>query len=90
MTEPNFRKRFASKRDLFKANFDELDEREQQIVRLRYGIGGGPEKMTLEDVGRRAGVTKQRVHQLEEKAMKKVIKRMKIKKVINRTEKKHG
>jgi RNA polymerase sigma factor (sigma-70 family) len=49
-----------------------LDPRERQIIRLRLGLDGYARRMTLEDVGKQLGVTKERVRQLQERAMKKL------------------
>ena len=49
----------------------ELDEREQQIVRMRFGLDGG-EPRTLEDVGKAFEVTRERVRQIEAKTLAKL------------------
>ncbi|MBA2294831.1 MAG: sigma-70 family RNA polymerase sigma factor [Actinobacteria bacterium] len=41
-----------------------LPEREREVVRLRYGIEGG-EPQTLEEIGRRLSLTRERVRQIE-------------------------
>ncbi len=41
------------------------------MIRLRFGIGQG-EPMTLEEVGRTLGVTRERIRQIEEKALMKL------------------
>jgi RNA polymerase sigma factor (sigma-70 family) len=51
-----------------------LDEREQDILRCRYGLEEGTEPLTLEQVGSRFGVTKERIRQLEARALKKLRK----------------
>lgn len=45
-----------------------LPEREAEIVRLRFGMGV-PEALTLEELGRLQGVTRERIRQLERKAL---------------------
>jgi RNA polymerase primary sigma factor len=47
---------------------DELPERERTVVALRYGIGGG-EPTPLREIGRRLGITPERVRQIESKAL---------------------
>jgi RNA polymerase primary sigma factor len=48
-----------------------LPEREREVLELRYGLGGG-DAMTLEDVGREFGVTRERVRQVESRALLKL------------------
>jgi RNA polymerase sigma factor (sigma-70 family) len=53
---------------------DQLDEREKDIIRYRFGIGQAEGPLTLEQVGSRFGVTKERIRQLEARALKKARK----------------
>jgi RNA polymerase primary sigma factor len=48
-----------------------LNEREREVMRLRYGLGTEREH-TLEEIGRRLSVTRERVRQLEQQALKKM------------------
>lgn len=48
-----------------------LPEREAEIVRLFFGIDGGQE-MTLEEIGAQFGLTRERVRQIKEKAIRKL------------------
>ena len=50
-----------------------LDNREATILRARFGLDGGPEK-TLEEVGVKFGVTRERVRQIQNIALKKLRK----------------
>jgi len=50
---------------------NELTEREQLIMRLRYGLEDG-RIWTLEDVGRKFGVTRERIRQIEAKTLAKL------------------
>ncbi|MFB3068189.1 MAG: sigma factor-like helix-turn-helix DNA-binding protein, partial [Acidobacteriota bacterium] len=45
--------------------------REEQIVRMRFGIGEGSES-TLEQVGQRFSLTRERIRQIEAKALRKL------------------
>jgi RNA polymerase sigma factor (sigma-70 family) len=49
-----------------------LEPRERQIVRLRAGLESGTAGMTLEKIGEQLGITKERVRQLNVRAMKKL------------------
>ena len=48
-----------------------MDERESKIIRFRYGLDGDA-PMTLEEIGQKMGITRERVRQLESLAMKKL------------------
>jgi RNA polymerase primary sigma factor len=48
-----------------------LNEREREVLRLRYGLGTERE-MTLEEIGRRLSVTRERVRQIEQAAIRKM------------------
>jgi RNA polymerase primary sigma factor len=52
---------------------EHLDEREATILRYRFGLDGGSEK-TLEEVGEKFGVTRERVRQIQNLALKKLRK----------------
>ena len=52
-----------------------LDKREAEIIRLRFGLEGR-EEMTLEEVGKRFHVTRERIRQLEYLALSKMRKAM--------------
>lgn len=52
-----------------------LDERELEIIRFRFGLDGGSER-TLEEVGERFSVTRERIRQLQNIALKKLRKAM--------------
>ena len=50
-----------------------LDEREHRIIDARFGLNG-KKPMTLEDVGREFGVTRERIRQLQNVALEKIQK----------------
>ena len=49
-----------------------LDEREQKILRMRFGLDGAGEIRTLEDVGAEMNLTRERIRQIEARAMSKL------------------
>lgn len=50
---------------------DTLTEREQKVLRLRFGLDDGRAR-TLEEVGKRFDVTRERIRQIEAKALRKL------------------
>lgn len=56
--------------DIFKV-LDTLTPKEQAVIQLRFGLDSGQER-TLEEVGRLLGITRERVRQLEFRALKKL------------------
>ena len=66
----------ATVRSVLKEKLDEvlkkeLNEREEQVLRLRYGLDDGAPK-TLEEVGKIFEVTRERIRQIEVKAINKL------------------
>jgi RNA polymerase primary sigma factor len=51
---------------------EKLDEREREIIIDRYGLSDRAEAQTLEQVGQKFGVTKERIRQIEARAMRKL------------------
>ncbi|GMR00608.1 MAG: RNA polymerase sigma factor RpoD [Zetaproteobacteria bacterium] len=49
----------------------QLTEREQKVLRMRFGIGMNTDH-TLEEVGKQFGVTRERIRQIEAKALRKL------------------
>ena len=52
-----------------------MSPREQRILKLRFGLSGVDEK-TLEEVGQQFGVTRERIRQIQDEALKKLKKRI--------------
>ena len=65
----------ATTRVLLKEQLDEvlktLNEREEMVLRYRYGLDDGSQK-TLEEVGKIFNVTRERIRQIEVKALRKL------------------
>lgn len=48
-----------------------LDEREQKVITMRYGLGNNKPK-TLEEIGEAFGLTRERIRQIENQALRKL------------------
>src|SRR5689334_4489198 len=57
---------------------NELPEREQLVIRLRYGLDEEMEPKSLEEIGRRMGITRERVRQIETQALARLAERREI------------
>jgi RNA polymerase primary sigma factor len=62
----------ANLRDAVEEVLVTLAPREAEIVRMRFGLGADGEAKTLEEVGRRFSVTRERIRQIEAKALAKL------------------
>lgn len=56
---------------VLRAYLGDLDPREQLIIIQRFGLDGNPER-TLEEVGKDLGITRERVRQIQEIALRKL------------------
>ena len=63
--------RDQDKKKLLDELLQELPEREEKILRMRYGLDDGKPK-TLEEVGRECHVTRDRIRQIEAKAIRRL------------------
>jgi RNA polymerase primary sigma factor len=61
----------AALRSEMNAVIDTLDEKEAEIIKSRYGIGNGVPK-SLQEIGEAFNITKERVRQIEVKAIKRL------------------
>jgi RNA polymerase primary sigma factor len=61
---------------MLKENVDEvldsLSDRESKVLKMRFGLDETKKSMTLEEVGREFGVTRERIRQIEAKALRKL------------------
>jgi RNA polymerase primary sigma factor len=65
----------ASDHEMIQRCLAAISAREGEILRLRYGLDSG-EPMTLQEIGQRLGVTRERVRQLESDALRKLARAM--------------
>jgi len=65
----------ATSKQLMHENLDEalsgLTERESKVLQMRFGLNGS-KPLTLEEVGKNFGVTRERIRQIESKALRKL------------------
>ncbi|MFP4143931.1 MAG: RNA polymerase sigma factor RpoD/SigA [Phycisphaeraceae bacterium] len=57
------------------ALLDAIDDREATILRLRFGLDG-QEPLTLKEIGKRVGLTRERVRQIQTHALDKLARRL--------------
>jgi RNA polymerase primary sigma factor len=57
--------------ELLERALEELPERDARVLRLRFGLGGN-EPQTLDQVGRELGLTRERVRQIERRALERL------------------
>jgi RNA polymerase primary sigma factor len=63
----------AEDRRILRERMQDLDDRESTILELRYGLNGN-EPMTLREIGRRLGITREWVRKIELRAVRKLAK----------------
>jgi RNA polymerase primary sigma factor len=65
----------STSKQMLRENIEEvlsaLSDREAKVLRMRFGLAGN-KSMTLEEVGRKFGVTRERIRQIEAKALRKL------------------
>jgi RNA polymerase primary sigma factor len=60
---------------------EDLEPREKEIIRMRYGFNGDP--MTLEEIGKKIGLSRERIRQIEKKAIRRFRARAKNKTLLD-------
>jgi RNA polymerase primary sigma factor len=58
--------------DTLRRAIRQLPDREQQVVKLRYGLNGDSTPKSLEEIGRQLGLTRERVRQVEAEALERL------------------
>jgi RNA polymerase primary sigma factor len=69
--EPSFAAELDQLRDDVREALLELNDREQEVIALRFGLDDGQVR-TLEEVGKAFGVTRERIRQIEAKTLAKL------------------
>jgi RNA polymerase primary sigma factor len=69
--------RMNNQNDPVRFIFSGLTDREKKVIACRYGIGGA-NAMTLEEVGQMFDVTRERIRQIEFKALSKMRNRARL------------
>jgi RNA polymerase primary sigma factor len=64
--------RLSLGREALQRALAELPDREREVLKLRYGLNGDVDSASLEEIGRRLGVTRERVRQIEADALEKL------------------
>src|SRR5579862_4962962 len=63
---------------LLRAAVGKLPEREQKVIKLRYGMNGDRDPMSLEKIGQELGLTRERVRQIETQALERLAREREI------------
>ena len=64
--------------ELLRAAIAKLPEREQEVIKLRYGLDGDQDPKSLEMIGRDLGLTRERVRQIEMQALERLAREREI------------
>src|SRR3954464_1606538 len=63
---------------LLRAAVSKLPDREQRVIKLRYGLDGDEDPKSLEMIGRELGLTRERVRQIERQALERLAREREI------------
>jgi RNA polymerase primary sigma factor len=58
--------------DMLRRAVAALPDRQQEVVKLRYGLNGDGDPKSLDEIGRQLGLTRERVRQLEAEALERL------------------
>ena len=64
--------------DLLRSAVANLPDREQFVIKLRYGLDGDQDPKSLEMIGRELGLTRERVRQIEMQALERLAREREI------------
>jgi RNA polymerase primary sigma factor len=77
-TEPSEEVHVSLAEDTVRSAVETLPERERDVVKLRYGMDGDPDPKSLEEIGRQLGLTRERVRQIEARALQRLAERREV------------
>jgi RNA polymerase primary sigma factor len=60
------------RQDAIRRAVAKLPDREREIVKMRFGLDGDPDPQSLEQIGKRLGMTRERVRQIETQALERL------------------
>jgi RNA polymerase primary sigma factor len=60
------------RQDAIRRAVAKLPDREREIVKMRFGLDGDPDPQSLEQIGKRLGLTRERVRQIETQALERL------------------
>src|SRR5207247_1654097 len=76
--EPSEEVQVSLAEDVVRSAVETLPERERDVVKLRYGMNGDPDPKSLEEIGRTLGLTRERVRQIEARALQRLAERREV------------
>jgi RNA polymerase primary sigma factor len=76
--EPSEEVHVSLAEDVVRSAVETLPERERDVVKLRYGMNGDPDPKSLEEIGRTLGLTRERVRQIEARALQRLAERREV------------
>src|SRR6184192_3941014 len=76
--EPSEEVHVSLAEDTVRSAVETLPERERAVVKLRYGMNGDPDPKSLEEIGRQLGLTRERVRQIESRALQRLAERREV------------
>jgi RNA polymerase primary sigma factor len=64
--------------DALRRAVEKLPEREREVVKMRYGLDGDPDPKSLDEIGHIMGITRERVRQIESRALERLAREREI------------
>jgi len=76
--EPSEEVHVSLAEDAVRSAVETLPERERQVVKLRFGMNGDRDPQSLEEIGKQLGLTRERVRQIETRALNRLAERREV------------